>query len=140
MQRADLLEKTLMLGKMEGKRRREPQRTRWLDSIATSVDINLSKLWEIVTDIGAGMLQSTGFPRVGHDLVTYQQQKKQERLELSLPCKDTALKRPGEFHRLYNFWGCIDSDTTELLSLNFSSFCHIPFLSFECHLCLSPPI
>ena len=95
MQRADLLEKTLMLGKMEGKRRREPQRTRWLDSIATSVDINLSKLWEIVTDIGAGMLQSTGFPRVGHDLVTYQQQKKQERLELSLPCKDTALKRPS---------------------------------------------
>ena len=70
MQRADLLEKTLMLGKMEGKRRREPQRTRWLDSIATSVDINLSKLWEIVTDIGAGMLQSTGFRRVGHDLVT----------------------------------------------------------------------
>ena len=53
MQRADLLQKTLMLGEMEGKRRREQQRTRWLDSIATSMDINLSKLGEIVTDIGA---------------------------------------------------------------------------------------
>ena len=52
MQRADLLEKTLILGKMEGKGRREQQRVRWLDSIANSMDINLSKLWKIVTDIG----------------------------------------------------------------------------------------
>ena len=53
MQGADLLEKTLILGKMEGKGRREQQRVRWLDSIANSMDINLSKLWKIVTDIGA---------------------------------------------------------------------------------------
>ena len=50
MQRADLLEKTLILGKMEGKGRREQQRVRWLDSIANSMDINLSKLWKIVKD------------------------------------------------------------------------------------------
>ena len=50
MQRADSLEKTLMLGKIEGKRRRAQQRMRWLYSITDSVDMNLSKLWEIVKD------------------------------------------------------------------------------------------
>ena len=46
------LEMTLMLGKVEGKRRREQQRTRWLDSTTDSVDMNLSKLWEIAEDRG----------------------------------------------------------------------------------------
>ena len=48
MQRVDSLEKTLMLGKIRGKRRRGQQRMRWLDSITDSVAMNLSKLWEIV--------------------------------------------------------------------------------------------
>ena len=52
MRRADSLEKTLMLGKTEGKQRRESQRMRWLDSITDSVDMNLSKLQEIVEDRG----------------------------------------------------------------------------------------
>ena len=48
MQRADIWEKTLMLAKIEGKRRREQRRLRWLDSITHSVYMNLGKLWEIV--------------------------------------------------------------------------------------------
>ena len=50
IQRTDSLENTLMLGKFEGKRRRAQQRIRWLDSIPDSMDMNLSKLWEIVKD------------------------------------------------------------------------------------------
>ena len=50
MRRTNSLEKILMLGKIEGKRRRGWQRMRWLDSITDSVDMNLSKLWEIVKE------------------------------------------------------------------------------------------
>ena len=53
MQRADSLEKTLMPGKIEGRRRRRQQWMRWLDGLIDSMDMNLSKLWETVEDRGA---------------------------------------------------------------------------------------
>ena len=66
MQRADPLEKTLMLGKIEG-RRRGQQRMRWLDGITDSVDTNMSKLPETAEDGSRGVLQAMGSQTVGHD-------------------------------------------------------------------------
>ena len=65
--RADSLEKTLMLVKIEGRRRRRRQRMGWLDGITDSVDMSLSKLQEIVKDREPGVLQFIGVQIVGHD-------------------------------------------------------------------------
>ena len=63
-------EKTLILGKIEDRRRREQQRMRWLDGIIDSKYVRLGGLWELVMDREPGVLQSMGSQRVGHDCVT----------------------------------------------------------------------
>ena len=73
MRIANSLEKSLMLGKLEGRRRRGHQRMRWLDSLTDAMGMNFGKLQEMVRDREAWTLQSIGSQRVGHDWVTEQQ-------------------------------------------------------------------
>ena len=67
MQSADSLEKTLILGKIEGRGRRGQQRMKWWDGITDLIDMDLGGLWELVMDRRPSMLQFMGSQRVGHN-------------------------------------------------------------------------
>ena len=91
MQRADSLEKTLMLGGIGGRRRRGQQRMRWLDGITKSMDMSLNNSGSGWWTGKPGVLQSKGLQRVGHDLPTGQQQKQ---LLISINERNWFLTKP----------------------------------------------
>ena len=74
MQIADSLEKSLTLGKIEGRRRRGCLRIRWLHGITDTMDMNLGKVWEMVREERSGLLQSMGLQGVRYHWVTEQQE------------------------------------------------------------------
>ena len=74
IERADSLKKTLRRGEIEGRRRRGRQKVKWLDGIPDSMDMSLSKLWDMVKDRKPGLLQSMRSQRVGNRLLTELQQ------------------------------------------------------------------
>ena len=84
MGRANSLEKALMLGKTEGKRKEEQQRIRLLDSITSSVIMNLRKLWVVSGGQRSLVCCSPSGHRVGHNLVTEQQQNEQQKTTIKM--------------------------------------------------------
>ena len=92
MQRANLLEKTMVLGKIDSRKRRRLQRMIWLDVTTDSMDMSLSQLWEMVKTGKPDVLQFMGSQRAGQDFVTEQQTLVPRVVLLRLYC---AYQSPG---------------------------------------------
>jgi len=100
MWRVDWFEKTLILGKIEVRRRREQQTMRWMDSITDSMDRSLSKFWRLCWTVQPGMLQPMGFQRVRHDWVNWTEL----RLVTAFLPRSKCLWVHGCSHHLQWFW------------------------------------
>ena len=122
---ANSLKKTLILEKIEGKRRRGRQRMRWLDSITDSVDMSLSKLREIVKDREAWHATICGGHRVGHDWAPEQQQQQAALATLpTVPYCLTPRLSYLVFAYLFpaHIWGLLPANCYVLISSNSWSF------------------
>ena len=103
IERANSLEDTLMLGKIEGKRRRGQHGMSWLNSITDSIDMNLSKLQEIV-DKDVWLPEVHGFTK-RHDLVTEQQQQSRD-IAIKVSLKDELSHGTRKFNNLFRIFYC----------------------------------